>query len=159
APAEVSDVYAISQQVVLGYTPDLYDAHLTFNSGLKVRVKAEWIKHMDELVEFYMAFSGSEGTLIYNKGPGFGVERSWRANLAAQVGPDALLQHQAALLELGVNVAAKIHRPQPVAGTLSAGGGARAVALEHRGITAGGTMALVGPIIDSILEDSAEPVC
>ncbi len=157
APAEVTDVYAMSQQIVLGYTPDLYDAFLTFNSGLKVRVKAEWIKHMDQLVEFYMGFSGSEGTLIYNKAPGFGVERSWRANLSATVGTDALLQHQATLLELGANVAAKVHRPAPAAGTLAAGGGKTALALEHHGDVAGGTMALVGPIIDSILENTAMP--
>ncbi|MBC7317025.1 MAG: Gfo/Idh/MocA family oxidoreductase, partial [Chloroflexi bacterium] len=67
SPAEVREVYAISQHEVLGYTPDVYDAYLTFDSSLKVRVKAEWIKHIDELVEFYMCFSGSEGTLIYNK--------------------------------------------------------------------------------------------
>jgi len=157
APAEVTEVYAISQQAVLGYTPDLYDAFLTFNNGLKMRVKAEWIKHMDELVEFYLGFSGSEGTLIYNKAPGFGVERSWRANLSAKLGADTLLQHQATLLELGANVAAKIHRPAPTSGTLAAGGGETALALEHRGAVAGGTMALVGPIIDSILENTPEP--
>lgn len=157
APAEVTEVYAISQKTVLGYTPDLYDAFLTFNNGLKIRVKAEWIKHMDELVEFYLGFSGSEGTLIYNKAPGFGVERSWRANLSAKLGADALLHHQATLLELGANVAAKIHRPAPTAGTLAAGGGETALALEHRGAVAGGTMALVGPIIDSILENTPEP--
>ncbi|MCX6043809.1 MAG: Gfo/Idh/MocA family oxidoreductase [Chloroflexi bacterium] len=157
APAEVTDVYAISQQTVLGYTPDLYDAFLTFNSGLKVRVKAEWIKHMDQLVEFYLGFSGSEGTLIYNKAPGFGVERGWRANLSAKLSADALLQHQATLLELGANVAAKVHRPAPTAGTLAAGGGETALALEHTGEVAGGTMALVGPIIDSILESTPTP--
>jgi predicted dehydrogenase len=41
APAEVKEVYAITQAQVLGFTPDLYDAFLTFDSGLKVRVKAE----------------------------------------------------------------------------------------------------------------------
>ncbi len=36
APAEVVDVFAISQRSVLGYTPDLYDAYLIFDSGLKM---------------------------------------------------------------------------------------------------------------------------
>lgn len=157
SPAEVTDVYAMSQQEVLGYTPDLYDAFLTFNTGLKVRVKAEWIKHMDQLVEFYLCFSGSEGTLVYNKLPGFGVEQGWRANLSGKLGADTLLQHQNSLLNLGVNVGAKVHRPSPVAGTLAAGGGETALALEHYGPVAGGTMALGGPIIDSILQNTSEP--
>ena len=158
SPAEVTDVYAMSQQEVLGYTPDLYDAFLTFNTGLKVRVKAEWIKHMDQLVEFYLCFSGSEGTLVYNKLPGFGVEQGWRANLSDKLGADALLQHQNALLNLGVNVGAKVHRPSPVAGTLAAGGGETALALEHVGpVPGGGVMALGGPIIDGILQNTPEP--
>ena len=33
APSEITEVYAISQQKVLGYTPDLYDAFLTFDNG------------------------------------------------------------------------------------------------------------------------------
>ena len=61
SPAEVQEVYAISQATVLGYTPDLYDAFLTFDSGLRVRVKAEWIKHIDELVEFYLASPAGTG--------------------------------------------------------------------------------------------------
>jgi len=158
SPAEVTDVYAMSQQEVLGYTPDLYDAFLTFNTGLKVRVKAEWIKHMDQLVEFYLCFSGSEGTLVYNKLPGFGVEQGWRANLSGKLGADALFQHQNALLNLGVNVGAKVHRPSPVAGTLAAGGGETALALEHVGpVAGGGVMALGGPIIDGILQNTPEP--
>ncbi|MDZ7704238.1 MAG: hypothetical protein U5L04_07145 [Trueperaceae bacterium] len=50
------------EQRVLGYTPDLYDAFLTFDDGAKFRVKAEWIKHIDGLVEFALDFSGSEGS-------------------------------------------------------------------------------------------------
>ncbi|MEZ4582562.1 MAG: hypothetical protein R3A10_13155 [Caldilineaceae bacterium] len=61
APAKVVDVYAITQREVLGFTPDLYDAFLTFDSGLKVRVKAEWIKHMDGIVEYYTSIFGRRG--------------------------------------------------------------------------------------------------
>ena len=96
APAEVTDVYAISRQEVLGYTPDVYDAFLTFDSGLKMRVKAEWIKHIDELVEFYMSFSGDAGTLIYNKRAGFACQEGWRANLSAKVDAAVLAGHQEA---------------------------------------------------------------
>jgi predicted dehydrogenase len=157
APAEVNEVYAISQQQVLGYTPDLYDAFLTFSSGLKVRVKAEWIKHMDELVEFYLSFSGGAGTLMYNKLHGFATEAGWRANLAETVDLAQLRQHQDALLERGVAVTALAHRPMPATSSLAAGGGTLALALERRGPSPGGTMALMAPCIDAILEGRDEP--
>lgn len=157
APAEVTEVYAISQQEVLGYTPDLYDAFLTFTSGAKVRVKAEWIRHMDELVEFYMSFSGDEGTLIYNKRPGFGAQEGWRANLSHKVDTATLLDHRTALLGQGINLAARIHQPMPTTGQLSAGGDQLALALERLGPSHGGVLALNDAFIDSILEETLEP--
>ena len=159
APAEVTDVYAVTQQAVLGYTPDLYDAFLTFDTGLKVRAKAEWIKHIDELVEFYLCFSGSEGTLIYHKRPGFGSQASWRANLSTRLNTYQLLQHRRTLLERGIAVRGLIYQRRPATGQLVAGDSTQALALEHLGPTDGGTMALVGPIIDAILEETAEPAC
>ena len=157
SPAEVREVYAITQSQVLGFTPDLYDAFLTFDTGLKVRVKAEWIKHIDELVEFYMCFSGHDGTLIYNKRGGFGTEYGWRANLAENVSTEALLAHQDALLDRGVRVAALLHRPDPTTGELSASSGVRRPCLEVRGPSAGGLMALVGRFVDAILQDTLTP--
>jgi predicted dehydrogenase len=159
APAEVTDVFAIAQQEVLGYTPDVYDAFLTFDSGMKIRVKAEWIKYIDELVEFYMCFSGSEGTLVYNKRAGFGGTDGWRANLSGKLGAVGLLQHREQLLAKGINVSARIHQPMPSTGQLSAGGDETMLSLEKLGPSHGGTMALVGPIVDAILEETLEPVC
>jgi predicted dehydrogenase len=157
-PAEVTEVYAISKQTVLGYTPDLYDAYLTFSNGMHIRVKAEWIKHMDELVEFYLCFSGSEGTLIYNKLPGFATSKGWRANLSKQLSADNLLQHQQTLRQQGINVAALVHQPDLKLGTLAAGGDSTALALQQMGEPAGGgTMALGNPMIDAILENTLEP--
>jgi predicted dehydrogenase len=157
APAEVKEVYAISQRSVLGHTPDVYDAFLTFDSGLKTRVKAEWIKHIDELVEFYMCFSGAEGTLIYNKRGGFGTDPGWRANLAKSTSVEQLQAHQNALFARGVNVAALLHRPMPTAGQLSAGGGEISPALEYHGLGYAPWMSFNGYIIDAILEGSLEP--
>ncbi len=156
-PAEVTDVYAISQQQVLGYTPDVYDAFLTFDSGMRVRVKAEWIKHIDELVEFYMCFSGHKGTLIYNKRGGFGTEPGWRANLPDEIDAATLLGHQEALSAVGANVRAMFHRPEPMAGTLRAGTWGRVPALEYRGLGYGRPMALSDAIIEAILGDTLEP--
>ncbi|MHB1355602.1 MAG: Gfo/Idh/MocA family protein [Anaerolineae bacterium] len=157
APAEVREVYAISQREVLGYTPDLYDAYLTFDSGLKVRVKAEWIKHIDDLVEFYMCFSGADGTLIYNKRGAYGTEPGWRANINKTTNPHTLMEHQTRLAELGVNVATLLHRPNPTAGQLKAGGGELVPALEYHGLGYSEWMALDGLFIDAILEDTLTP--
>lgn len=156
-PAEVTDVYAISQRRVLGYTPDVYDAFLTLDSGMRVRVKAEWIKHIDELVEFYMCFSGHKGTLIYNKRGGFGTEPGWRANLPDEIDVPELLGHQEALTALGANVRAIFHRPEPIAGTLQAGTMGRVPALEYRGLGYGKSMALSDAILDAILQDTLTP--
>ncbi len=157
APARVSEVYAIAQQKVLGVTPDVYDAFLTFDSGAKFRVKAEWIKHIDELVEFYMAFSGSEGTLIYNKRGGFGTAPGWRANLSAKVTTDELLRHRENLAERGVQTRAIIHRPEPATATLAAGGSSDVCSLEFLGSGYGETMALCRAFIDAILQNTLTP--
>lgn len=157
SPAEVREVYAISQQEVLGYTPDVYDAFLTFDTGLKIRVKAEWIKHIDELVEFYMCFSGSDGTLVYNKRGGFGTEPGWRANLSDRLSRDALMGHQDALLDLGVNVASLLHRPSPTTGVLRAGGGQLRRALEFRGLGYGEFMAMPGYLVDAVVQNTLTP--
>ncbi|NLS79638.1 MAG: Gfo/Idh/MocA family oxidoreductase [Chloroflexi bacterium] len=130
APAQVTEVFAISQRLVLGYTPDLYDAFLTFDNGCKFRVKAEWIKHIDGLVEFAFNFSGSEGSLFYIKRPSFGEVEGWRANVSDRLTSADLLAHQDILVQQGINLRALVHRPNPTAGALQAGGGATKRALE-----------------------------
>ncbi|MHB0858354.1 MAG: Gfo/Idh/MocA family protein [Anaerolineae bacterium] len=156
-PAEVSEVYAISQREVLGNTPDVYDAFLTFDNGARIRAKAEWIKHIDELVEFYMCFSGAQGTLIYNKRGGFGTAPGWRANLSDGVTDVQLRAHQEALSGLGAKVRALVHQPEPVAGSLAAGGTDLKRALEFHGLNYGEPMALVGHFVDAIEEGTLEP--
>jgi predicted dehydrogenase len=156
APAEVAQVYAISQQKVLGYTPDLYDAFLIFDNGAKFRVKAEWIKHIDGLVEFTLAFSGSEGTLTYIKEPGFGQVEGWRANVSDRVAPEELLTHQDRLLAQGINVRALLHRPSPLAGDVEAGGEE-----IKRGLEAFASpkdwWRMARSFVDAVLEDTLTP--
>jgi predicted dehydrogenase len=156
APSEVREVYAISQHKVLGYTPDLYDAFLTFDDGCKFRIKAEWIKHIDGLVEFAIRFSGSEGYLSYIKRPGFGEAEGWRANVSDRVTTEELLACQDELMDEGVSVRALLHRPNPTAGELKAGG----AVLKH------GLEALSPPqdwwrvargFVDAVLEDTLTP--
>ena len=156
APAEVTEVYAISQQKVLSYTPDLYDAFLTFDDGSKFRVKAEWIKHIDGLVEFNLSFSGSEGTLTYVKEPGFGEAEGWRANVSDRVTPKELLAHQERLLEQGINVRALLHRPDPTAGEVEDSGGGLKRGLEAFASPKNWWRVGRG-FVDAVLEDTLTP--
>lgn len=100
-PSDVVEVFAISHQRVLKYTPDLYDAYLTFDHGLTVRVKAEWIRRMDALVEFELGFSGEKGSLYYRKHPAFRSDRGLRLDLDDAKSSD-LIKHQKALNKQGL---------------------------------------------------------
>ena len=154
APAEVGEVYAIAQQKVLGYTPDLYDAFLTFDNGAKFRIKAEWIKHIDGLVEFSLAFSGDEGYLSYIKIPGFGEVDGWRANLSEKVSPEALLGHRVRLAAQGIPVRALVHNPEPLPG-MGAVSGAK-VGLEAFAAPKDGWRVVHG-FVDAVLEATLTP--
>lgn len=154
APAQVVEVFAISQERVLGFTPDLYDAFLIFDSGLKVRVKAEWIKHIDQIVEYYSCFTGERGGVIYNKRPGFGVQESWRANFSAPPAADVLIAHQQRLGEQGIDVRLAHHyRPAAVAYDVST---VRA-SFEHIGGDQAHGMMLIGPILDAVQQNTLTP--
>ena len=100
-PAEVVEVYAASQNRVLGYTPDLYDAQLTFDSGLLVRIKAEWIRRMDALAELEMGFSGERGSIYYRKIRTFRGEPGLRIDLDRATAA-SLARHQKALAKIGI---------------------------------------------------------
>ncbi len=156
APADVTEVYAIAQRKVLGVTPDLYDAFLTFDSGAKFRVKAEWIRHIDGLVEFKLRFSGAEGGLTYIKRPGFGEQEGWRANLSKRVTTEQLLAHHQKLLSLGANMRAFVHRPSPTAGELVAGGGELQMGIETFENPMNWQRIMRGAV-DAILENTLTP--
>jgi predicted dehydrogenase len=153
APAEVTEVYAISQEKVLEYTPDLYDAFLTFDSGAKFRVKAEWIKHMVELVEFRLDFSGSEGSLRYTKLSGFAENEGWRANLTSRVNSRTLREHQSALAKQDIHVGALFHNLDPLA---KKGPGTPRATFEALSVPTDGWR-VVHSCIDAILEDTLTP--
>jgi predicted dehydrogenase len=109
-PAEVAEVRAIAVRRVLGYSPDLYDAHLTWTNGLVLRIKAEWIRFMEVLVAHHFTFTGSNGgwELIGNA---YHAEAGWQATLDQEIGSTSLEEHQKRLLEMGVYAKAIIRRP------------------------------------------------
>jgi len=157
APAEVTSVYAISQERVLGYTPDLYDAFLTFDSGAKVRVKAEWIRRMDELVEWSNDFTGTKGSVAYNKFPSFATERGLRINVSDEIGPEEMLKHQDAIAELGAKANVLLHRPAPVLGKLTAGEAKLERAFEIWELDFAALDNILAAFVRAIIEDTLEP--
>ncbi len=98
-PAEISEVYAVSRSTVLKFTPDLYDAFLTLDTGLLIRTKAEWIRRMDSLVECDISISGDRGALVYRKIPAFRTRRGLRIDTDSAAG---LNRHQKALARMGI---------------------------------------------------------
>jgi predicted dehydrogenase len=100
-PAEIAEVRATSRQRVLRNSPDLYDALLTFDSGLVVRIKSEWIRRMEALVEFELGFSGKAGSLYYRKLPAFRAQAGLRFDLDGATS-GSLAQHQKALGKQGI---------------------------------------------------------
>lgn len=154
SPSRVIEVYAISQERVLQFTPDLFDAYLIFDNGLKARVKAEWIKHMDQIVEYYTSITGEQGSIIYNKRPGFGVQESWRANMSAPPADDVLLEYHQQLGQQGVETRLAYHfRPTAAPYDVST---VRA-SFEHTGSDQADGMMLVGPMLDAVAEGTLAP--
>ena len=100
-PAEIVEAYAVSQRRVLGYTPDLYDAYLTFDTGLLVRAKAEWIRRMDALVECELKITGDQGALIYRKIPAYRDRQGLRIDAPGATTAD-LGRHLRALGRQGI---------------------------------------------------------
>jgi len=156
APAEVTEVFAISQRKVLTYTPDLYDAFLTFDNGAKFRVKAEWIKHIDGLVEFSLDFSGAEGSLRYRKVAGFAEVEGWRANLSAKLDYRELLKHQGILAAQGVPIGALYHHVDPLADVAERAAGEPRASLEALNVPKDGWR-VVNSFVDAVLEDTLTP--
>ena len=157
-PVTVERVFAISQREVLKFTPDLYDVFLFFDTGMKIRIKAEWIKHMEGLVEFYMCFDGEDGTIIYNKLPGYGVQRGWRTNIGSQLSANVLETHQAELFDKGIKVQI-MKRP-----VMQGREAMPPTALEscdwefyNRNLVGGRTIDSIGCMVQGILEDTDEP--
>ncbi len=102
APARVQKVYAVEQREILGYTPDLYDVFLYFDTGLKVRVKVGWIHYVEGKIESAEVFNGIEGQVINNRHPRFYTQQGWRVNIGRDLFWDELQSHQEILRQRGI---------------------------------------------------------
>lgn len=108
--AEVERVQTLWVRQVLGYTADLYDTHIHWTNGLVLRLKAEWIRHMEPLVTGHFTLSGDSGGLQQTQSD-YATERGWQATLDQRVTSAELKGHQLALMERGVLARAVIRRP------------------------------------------------
>jgi predicted dehydrogenase len=102
APARIKQVYAVAPRRVLGHTPDLYDAFLHFDSGLRVRLRAGWIHHIEGAIESGEAYNGVGGQVFNNRSPKFYGQKGWRLNLDPDVSCDELRHHQSVLRRRGL---------------------------------------------------------
>jgi predicted dehydrogenase len=109
-PAEVTTVRALVVRQVLDYSPDLYDAHLTWTNGMVLRIKAEWIRHMEPLVDHRFTFSGSKGGWVAT-GDSYHTEAGWQATLDQSLSAAALEEHQRELRGMGVYARLVMRRP------------------------------------------------
>jgi predicted dehydrogenase len=149
--ARIQQVFAIEQREILKHTPDLIDAFLTFDTGLKVRVKAGWVHHIERGVESGEMYNGTAGQIMNLRSPRFGVTQGWRVNLGGQPPFEDLTHHQQVLKERGLSTRIIWREPR-------ASG-------WRRGITAGlEVIAGEAPnreilefILDAITEDTIEP--
>ncbi|MEW6048613.1 MAG: Gfo/Idh/MocA family oxidoreductase [Bacillota bacterium] len=100
-PSRVQEVSALGGRKILAGTWDWLECVFWFDNGAVVRVKSEWVKHMEGVVEFYVALGGTKGTAVYNKVPGFGVRGGLK--LCRRDGDvDELLAHAAQLNQQGI---------------------------------------------------------
>ena len=135
------------------------DARLRAVPGYARRLKEPLtgaFHHIDGLVEFALAFSGAEGSLFYIKRPSFGEVEGWRANLSERVTAEDLLAFQDELAQDGISARALVHRPDPTAGELKAGGGRLKLGLEAFKLPQDWWRVARG-FIDAVLEDTLTP--
>lgn len=141
-PLRIEGVYAISHTGVLKVSPDYYDAFLFFERDIKVRIKSEWIKRMEPLVEFNLRIEGDRGTIFYNKLPGFNQAKGWL--LESDAAPEHLSSLQSELSA----------RRIPSSLVLRDESARNRTALR---IDVNENWCALAMIVDSILENSPEP--
>ena len=151
APARVSQVFALAQTEVLGHTPDLYDAFLFFDSGLKVRIRVGWIHYVEVGVESSEVYNGVNGQIINNRSPKFYTQQGWRLNLGNELALDELRHHQDILGKRGLGT--RLIRRE----TLTQGWDEGIHSCLEIPTGEAPNRELLGFVLDAILEDTLEP--
>jgi predicted dehydrogenase len=150
-PVKVESVYAVSQRELLGYTPDLFDSFLMLDNGLKVRVKTGWVHFIEGGVENRDIYNGTQGMIINNISPAYGVTAGWRVNVDDCVPIEDLLAAREALYRAGIG-SRIMERQTCIQGWMR--GIKRGLELETAGNAAPNP---TKTIIDSIMEGTLTP--
>lgn len=74
APRRVKKVFAVSSTGIIGSRPDYLDGYLTWDDGTITRIKTEWTKRIDTLVENYCQMTCTKGGFTFNMTTGFKKE-------------------------------------------------------------------------------------
>lgn len=74
APRRVKKVFAVSSTGIIGSKPDYLDGYLTWDDGTIIRIKTEWTKRIDTLVENYCQMTCTKGGFTFNMTTGFRKE-------------------------------------------------------------------------------------
>ena len=72
---KVEKVYAIGRTSRVGSEVDYMDSFLTYEGGAVIRLKTEWTKRINRLVENYLQLTATKGGFIFNKTGGFLCEQ------------------------------------------------------------------------------------
>jgi len=103
-PHKVKKVYAVGRKSVIGSDVDFVDSFLTFDNDLVIRLKTEWTKRLDGLVENYVQLTAEKGGFVYNKTPGFECRQALRiaidGGLASNEAAAELLRQNGILCEI-----------------------------------------------------------
>jgi predicted dehydrogenase len=104
SPFEIEKVFASSDNRLLKKAPEFFDAQLFWNNGMIIRLKSEWVRYMDNLVEFHMSFSGMKGSLVYNKTPGYKCQAGIQINISQEISEEVVHSSYDDLQKLGHSV-------------------------------------------------------
>ncbi len=118
-PESIASVYALQAKQVLTTTPDCYDVLATWSSDLISRMEAGWIRRMPRLVEAFLTIVYTEGTIVYNKLPGYRQGLGWRCDLAREYSSSEVNGMAEELISLGIPVTVlREYKPEsPIVGS------------------------------------------
>lgn len=108
APHQIKKVYAVGRQGVIGSDVDFVDSFLTFDNNLVIRLKTEWTKRLDGIVENYLQLTAEKGGFVFNKTPGYECRPGLRIAIDGGIEPN---EAAAALLRKN-GIACEVKRTQ-----------------------------------------------
>ncbi len=101
---KINKIQSIVQSKILNPHIDRAHALLTLSGNKVISLKSEWTKHMEKIVDFEIYVAGTEGSVMYHKLPGYGIEQGWRVQISDRIDDDEVNKGVQVLSSLGVPV-------------------------------------------------------